>query len=108
MNFLPILLIALSGLVLTAGDMAMKKWVGSQSRYWYVIGLVVYLVGLNFLAQSFKYKNIAVASVMVVIFNVVTLSLVSWFYFKERLSLLEIAGIFLGLLVVVVMELAKK
>jgi len=84
----------------------MKKWVVTNNYWFYAIGMVIYLVGLNFLAQSYKFKNIAVASVIFVIFNVVTLSLVSWFYFKETLSLLQIIGICLGIVAVVLLELA--
>ncbi|MBS3092369.1 EamA family transporter, partial [Candidatus Pacearchaeota archaeon] len=62
------------------------------------------LIGLNFLAQSFKYKNIAVASVIFVIFNVVILAIVSWFYFKETLSIWQIMGIVLGLTSVILLE----
>ena len=98
-------LLFLGGVILTAGDILMKKWVGSSSYLFYFLGLGTYLVGLNFLAQSFKYKNIAVASVIFVIFNVVTLSLVSWLYFKETLSPMEITGLVVGLISIVILEL---
>jgi multidrug transporter EmrE-like cation transporter len=100
------ILLLIGGIVLTVGDIVMKKWVTSHSYVFYIVGLVIYLVGLNFLAQSFKYKNIAVASVIFVIFNVVTLSLVSWLYFKETLSPLQILGIAVGICSIVILELA--
>jgi len=101
-----LLLLALGGLILTVGDICMKKWVNTNAYSFYFVGLAIYLVGLNFLAQSFKFKNIAVASVIFVIFNVVTLSFVSWLYFKETLSLLQIVGILIGIVAIVVLELA--
>ena len=104
-NIAMILLLA-GGIILTVGDFLMKKWVNTNSYLFYIIGMAVYLIGLNFLAQSFKFENIAVASVIFVIFNVVTLSLVSWFYFKETLSNLQIAGIVVGLIAVVLLELS--
>jgi multidrug transporter EmrE-like cation transporter len=103
---LAIILLLIGGIILTVGDILMKKWVTTNSYIFYFIGLAVYLVGLNFLAQSFKFKNIAVASVIFVIFNVVTLSLVSWIYFKETLSPLQIVGICLGIASVIILELA--
>ncbi len=108
MNLFSLIILGAGGLILTIGDIVMKKWVTSGSRLFYIIGLTVYLAGLIFLAQSFKYKNIAVASVIFVIFNVVTLSLVSWFYFKEKLSPLELSGIALGIAAIIVMELAEN
>lgn len=101
-----IILLLIGGLILTIGDIAMKKWVNTNSYVFYFLGLFVYLIGLNFLAQSFKYKNIAVASVIFIIFNVIILSFVSWIYFKESLSLMQIAGIVIGIIAIVVLELA--
>lgn len=69
-------------------------------------GFAIYLVGLMFLAQSFKFKNIAVASTIFVIFNVVTLALVSWLYFKEELNPMQIGGMSLGIASVILLELA--
>lgn len=108
MNSLPIILLAIGGLILTFGDLVMKKWVINNNIYFYIIGLMIYLIGLNFLAQSFKYKNIAIASTIFVIFNVILLSIISWFYFKEKLSTFEIIGIVLGLTSVVILELFGK
>jgi multidrug transporter EmrE-like cation transporter len=101
-----LILLLIGGIILTLGDLFMKKWVNTNSTLFYIVGLAVYLVGLNFLAHSFKYKNIAVASVIFVIFNVVTLSLVSYFYFKETLSPLQIIGICVGITSIIILELA--
>jgi multidrug transporter EmrE-like cation transporter len=101
-----IILLLIGGIILTAGDILMKEWVVTNKYLFYFIGLAVYLIGLNFLAQSFKFKNIAVASVIFVIFNVVTLSLVSWLYFKETLSPMQIIGMALGIAAIIVLELA--
>lgn len=101
-----IILLLIGGLILTVGDIFMKKWVNTNAYLFYFIGLATYLIGLNFLAQSFKFKNIAVASVIFVIFNVVTLSIVSWLYFKETLSPLQITGMIIGIIAIIVLELA--
>jgi len=101
-----IILLLIGGLILTLGDIFMKKWVNTNAWLFYFIGLAAYLIGLNFLAQSFKFKNIAVASVIFVIFNVVTLSIVSWFYFKETLSPIQIIGMIIGIIAIVILEIA--
>lgn len=107
MDLKPLLLLFIGGVVLTAGDIVMKKWVISDSSYLYIIGIVIYMIGMNFLAVSFKYKNIAVASTLFVLFNVITLLIVSWVFFKERLSVTEIIGVALGLASVTVLELSS-
>ncbi len=104
MNYWPLLLLFIGGVVLTIGDIVMKKWVAMSNAWFYVIGLVIYLAGLNFLAQSFKYENMAIASMIFVIFNVVTLAMVSWIYFKERLSFFGVVGIVLGIASIIVLE----
>jgi len=86
----------------------MKKWVVTNSVYLYIGGMLIYLVGLNFLAQSFKYKNIAVASIIFVLFNIILLAIVSWFYFKEKLSALQIVGLIVGIAAIVILEMAGK
>lgn len=101
-----IILLLIGGVILTIGDIFMKKWVNTNSYVFYIVGLAIYLIGLNFLAQSFKFKNIAVASVIFVIFNVVTLSIVSWLYFKETLSMMQIIGIIIGIMSIVILEIA--
>lgn len=106
MNWWALLILAMGGIVLTIGDLFMKKWVVTHNNFIYIAGLFIWLLGLVFLAASFKYKNIAVASVIFVLFNIITLLLFSWFYFEEKLSGLEIGGILLGLIAIVLLELA--
>ena len=102
----PLFLLLIGGIILTIGDLIMKEWVVKNRNWFYVLGILIYVVGLNFLAWSFKYKNIAIASVIFVIFNVITLTLVSWIVFKEKLTPLEIAGLLMGLFSIVILELA--
>jgi multidrug transporter EmrE-like cation transporter len=56
------LLLALGGAILTVGDLVMKKWVIDGRLGTYAIGILVYLVALNLLAQSYRSKSVAVAS----------------------------------------------
>lgn len=108
MNYFPILILALGGIILTIGDIIMKKWVNTQSNVFYIIGIAVWIIGLLFLAESFKFKNIAVASLIFNIFNIVTLVAVSWLYFKEKLSGLELIGILLGIIAIIFLEIGGK
>ena len=97
----------LGGAILTAGDIVFKFWVEKPQQWLYAAGLAIYIVGLMFLVQSFKTQNIALASTVFVVFNVVTLALVSWFYFGEKLTPLAIAGVALALFSVGLLELNK-
>lgn len=97
MNYLALLILAIGGVILTVGDLFMKEWVLKNNWLIFSAGLLVYLIGEVFLAFSFKWENIAVASVIFVLFNVVTLSLVI-FILKKRYLLLKLAELFLVLL----------
>jgi len=105
-QYLPFIILFIGGLVLTMGDIVMKKWVVNNNIPLFITGLAIYLIGLIFLAISFKYKNIAVASTIFVIFNIITLSLVSWFYFKETLTMFQLIGIAFGAISIIFLELA--
>jgi len=105
-HYLPFIILFVGGSILTIGDIVMKKWVINSSIPLFIAGLGIYLVGLIFLAISFKYKNIAVASTIFVIFNITTLSIVSWFCFKETLTTFQFVGIALGISSIIFLELA--
>ncbi len=105
MNYFPILLLFIGGLILTAGDLVMKKWVITPHFYLYIIGLLIYMIGMMFLVETYKYENIAVASLIFIIFNIITLLIFSWFYFKEPLSLMKIVGLLLGIISITLLEI---
>lgn len=102
----PIILLFIGGLILTMGDLVMKKWIIENNITIFISGLAIYLLGLIFLAYSFKYKNIAAASTIFVIFNIITLSIVSWIYFKETLTPFQMIGIALGIVSILFLELS--
>lgn len=97
-------LLLLGGCILTVGDIFMKKWVITDNFRLYLYGMLIYTFALNFVAVSFKCKNIAVATIIFVLVNVISLTLVSWFYFNEKLSIVQLIGIGLGIVSVIVLE----
>ena len=105
MNYYPILLLFIGGLILTAGDLVMKKWVVAPHYYLYIIGLVIYVIGMMFLVETYKYENIAIASLIFIFFNITTLLFFSWVYFKEPISLIKIVGLLFGLISIAILEI---
>ena len=83
----------------------MKKWVLVSTIPTYLIGMSLYIIGLNFLVYAFKFKEIAVASVIFTLFNVLTLILAGKLFFDETLSPNKIIGIILALIAVIILEL---
>ncbi len=92
-----ILILFGGGFLLTAGDIVFKTWLKNQSVGFYYTGLALYIMGLMCLIESFKYQNIAVASAILVIGNLLILNVASWWIFKEPLSPLGMLGMVLAL-----------
>lgn len=97
----------LGGSILTVGDIIFRFWVHRPVLSLFIPGLLVYVVGLLCLIQSFKSENIAVASALFVIFNVLTLLVVSWLFFGDHLSWLKILGVIFALIAIIILETAK-
>lgn len=104
MNF-GLILVLMGGLVLTFGDMFMKQWSIDNNWISFSLGMIIWVIGLVFLAFSFKSKNIAVASLIFSLSNVIFLALITWLYYKEPLTTYQIIGIFLGLNAIIFLEL---
>ncbi|MBB1075851.1 hypothetical protein HUU62_15720 [Rhodoferax sp. 4810] len=107
MESTPLILLFLGGVILTIGDIVMKKWVLANDLGAFWLGLFIYLTAMIFLAHSFKYKNMAVASTILVIFNVVTLAAVSYLVFGEKLVWTQTFGIAIGIAAVAMLELSE-
>ncbi len=100
-----LLLVLIGGLILTIGDIVFKKWAITGNWPTFFFGLFIWTIGLVFLAFSFKYKNIAIASLIFSLSNVILLTLISYFYFNESITTLQFIGIILGITAVVLLEL---
>jgi len=100
-----LLLVVIGGFILTIGDIFMKQWSVNNSWITFIIGLLTWSIGLVFLAFSFKFKNIAVASLIFSLSNVIFLTLLSWLYYKETLTTFQIIGMLMGVAAVVFLEL---
>lgn len=103
-NLYPLLLITGGSLFLTVGDIVAKAWVQTDKPLAYVLTLGLYLAGLVFLTLSFRYKNIAIASMLLIILNIVTLTLWSWIVYGETLNKIQITGLILGLTATLLLE----
>ena len=98
-------LILISGAIfLTIGDVVFKYWTGHEKLPLYILGLLLYLIGLMFLVWSYKFENIEVASALLVIFNIIALTVIGWLYFNERISVIELLGIAAGVVSIALLE----
>ncbi len=89
---------------ITLGDIFFKKWSIENHISPYVIGMIFYCIGIVCFGFTLKEKNLAVASTILVTANTITIVLVSFFYFKEKFTLIQGIGIFLSIIAVVLLE----
>ncbi len=88
----------LSGaIVWTLGDVLLKQYSVNNKPLFLILGLIVGAGGLFLLSQSFRFKNMASANMMMVTLNAILLFVVSWLFFKEQISLTQLGGIVLSL-----------
>lgn len=97
--------LVIGGILLTCGDLFMKSWAsgGGGKISNYCIGVLFWIIGSLFLAWTYKYKNMAVATIIYLFFNVATLVLFSMFYYKEFLTIKQWIGLVLGFIAVCLM-----
>jgi len=99
MNYFPFIIIFISGLVLTVGDLIFKSWAlkGMGYSLLYVFGILTYLVGSLLLVESYKHDvNIVVAGIVQILLNTIILVAFTYFYFHEPLTVKQIIGIILA------------
>lgn len=99
-----LLVLLVGGGLLTVGDVVFKYYALNPRISLYAIGLLIYLAGLVCLVESYKYSNIAVASAIFVMSNIVMLAIISWILFKEPLSPAQFVGIALSLAAIGILE----
>lgn len=99
------ILIAIAVALEIFGDMLFKKWSLENNNFLLYIGLATYFIGSMFWAFSLKYEYLSKAISVFTILNLVVVALVGILYFKEELSILNKAGIALGVISIILVEL---
>jgi len=89
------ILLIIGGILYTLGDILCLKWLdGIQARglqYWVMV--VAYMSGCLFLIESFKHMHIAVASVIIIVINVILLVVISAIFFNKPITYTQMIGV---------------
>ena len=86
-------------------DVLFKKWSVENRSAIFVLGMAVYTIGTFFWAVSLRKEYLSKAISVFTVLNLVVVALVGALYFKEELSMLNKAGIVLGVISVILVEL---
>lgn len=107
------ILLFIAGSFLTVGDLSMKEWMKVSGGnllthpFIYILGMAAYIVGLTLFAFSLKKENIAVATLILIFFNILTVLTVGRFFFGESFTPFHYVGMFLGFLALIAFEFAS-
>lgn len=101
-------LLFIGGVVLTLGDLVATKWIRFGGGYLYFLVFVFYLFGMMLLVRSYKSEDIPVASLIMVIFNIIILFFAGFFLFDESINLTKIIGILLCFISIFLLEFGKR
>ncbi|MBI5654093.1 EamA family transporter [Candidatus Uhrbacteria bacterium] len=99
------LILLLAVLLEVGGDILFKLWADADKRWFLIAGFVLYAVGSLFWAASLKYQALSKAGTVFMVVNFAATALIGVLVFREKLSWTNIAGISLGLLAIIMIEL---
>src|ERR1035437_6939243 len=97
----------LVGVGLTIGDVLMKQWMLGGASFkklmfvLYLSALIVYGASLTLEAFQLRTTNLSIAVITPILVNIVAISLLSFFYYKEGLSVYQSVGIGLALISII-------
>lgn len=97
----------LVGIGLVAGDLLMKNWIIGGASFKnlslaiYLSALIVYSGSLTLYAYQLRTMNFGIATIVPILVNIIVVALISFFYYKEALSIYQSIGILLAVVAVV-------
>lgn len=86
------------------GDFYFKKWSLENSLWVLSFGLLMYFIGTVFWAMSLKYESLSKAILIFFILSMLGAVFIGVYFFQEQLTILNKAGILLGILSVILVE----
>ncbi|MFA5087084.1 MAG: hypothetical protein WC470_02165 [Candidatus Paceibacterota bacterium] len=105
----PLVTLLIGGIVLTVGDIFAAEWVRSEGGIiLFASTMFFYIIAMIFLVASYEKEDIPVATVILITFNVIILSIVGIVIFEEELTREKLIGITLGLVSLMFLEFGKK
>ncbi|MFA6460872.1 MAG: EamA family transporter [Candidatus Woesearchaeota archaeon] len=102
MKLATILLIA--GLCVTSGDIVLALWAKQSKAYLFLIGMLLNVAGIIVYAQSLRLESVGIATAMFLGINILAVTIMGMFVFKEMLNLKQALGLAGMVLAMVVLE----
>lgn len=97
----------LVGFGMVVGDVFMKQWMLTGASYkvpfvvLYLAALSSYGVSLTVYAYQLRTMHFGIATITPILVNIITISLISYFFYKEGLTLSQGTGILLAIVALI-------
>lgn len=101
----------LIGFGMVVGDVLMKSWAekgyvfSGGSLFVYILAISVYAVSLTYYGKQLHNTNFSVATTLPICINIVTVALLTYFYYKDTLSLYAITGTLFAFVAIIFLSL---
>ena len=98
-NFMKIFYIYISLIAIfdLAASMFAKLWAIKDNSIYLFLTVMCFWIAGYFFAKSLKFESLAVTNIIWIVLSIVIVSIVSYFVFNEKLSLIQIIWIFVVL-----------
>ena len=80
-----------------SGSMFGKMWALKDNPLYLFLTVICFWLAGFFFAKSLKFKDLAITNIIWIVLSIVIVSIVSYFVFQEKLSYIQIIGIFVVL-----------
>ena len=95
----------MAGVLLVGGDITFRFWLNGEPRFLYIIGLLQYFAAMVLLVESYRTHHIAIAAVIMTVFNASVITLILWRFFGDPLSAKQLVGMAFAVIGIVLLEL---
>ena len=97
--------IILATILEVGADILFKNWTLKNRNLLLFSGLALYFIGTVFWAISLKFESISKSISIFTILNLIIIVLIGVFLFKEKLSILNIIGLILGIISLILLDI---
>ena len=105
MNKIGLLLIGGAVFFEIIADIILKYWSINPKTIFVVCGIIVYTIGTTMFAYSLRFGDLSKMGTIFTVVNLIVVVLIGLLLFKEQVSLINMIGIFLGVISVILVQL---
>ena len=104
LNNIGLIFIFIGAIIEALADIFFKIWNDKGDIYLIIIGTVLYLIGTGFWVISLRYESFTKSGTIFLLLNVILLSLIGSFLFKDNISLINRIGIAIGIVSIIMID----